>query len=386
MNIIPGNAQHIGEREEQQDAFGFSDIEDTSFLSHSGALAVVADGMGGHALGAKSSRKAVEIMLQRYMAKPPDEPVIDALRRTFIEANLAVHEMAVENNVEYNTGTTLTAAVVSNGELHWISAGDSRLYLFRKNQLTLLTRDHIYAHEIAEEVAQGNMSTEDAMSHPDLDALTSYLGLADVPEIDANVRPYPIQLGDSILLCTDGLYKILSEKEMVDLLKADSPQQAAESLVQAVVGNNEKEKPSAAVSSSKEMLGALVHGHEKILDNLTVVIMEIKSDKKNEKKPVCSSLVPERKWRWEIMAGLIVLTVIGLLSVYCLMIPQNKAPTTFHQTASKPVKSSAQTEKPILHSQPSESKAKTKPKIMPPQPPAAKIKKTPSEKQGEAIK
>ena len=69
MQIIPGNAQHIGSRKEQQDDFGFSDIDNVTFINHGGVLAVIADGMGGLARGREASLIAKQTMLQEYDRK-----------------------------------------------------------------------------------------------------------------------------------------------------------------------------------------------------------------------------------------------------------------------------------------------------------------------------
>ena len=140
MKIIPGNAQHIGTRKEQQDDFGLSDVEDELFLAHGGVFAVLADGMGGHKMGAQASRTAVRVMRQSYENKAPEESVPDALERSLHRANQAVLDMARENDLADDVGTTLVAIVVHDGLLHWISVGDSHLYLFRDGGITQLKR------------------------------------------------------------------------------------------------------------------------------------------------------------------------------------------------------------------------------------------------------
>ena len=236
ITIEPGNAQHIGNRKDQQDAFGFTDLEDRPFLKHSGALAVMADGMGGLSFGDQASRLAVTVFLREYMAKNRKEMLIDALRRSLLAANRAVYEMAHEKNVVNETGTTLVAAVINENALYWISVGDSRLYLFRQGQMTLLTRDHNYARTLSLEVRKGLITREEAAAHPDRQALTSYLGLENLQEIDHNLRPFPLEPGDRLVLCSDGLYGSLTEAEMAASLSQNIPQKCAEELVERVVG------------------------------------------------------------------------------------------------------------------------------------------------------
>src|SRR5258708_7794356 len=115
MRIAPGNAQDIGARTDQQDAFGFSDPGKSGFVSHGGVAAVVADGMGGLAHGAKASKTAVHTFLLAYEAKTPSEPIPDALQRALLEANRAVCSLAAGADMKSGVGTTLAAVVIHDG-------------------------------------------------------------------------------------------------------------------------------------------------------------------------------------------------------------------------------------------------------------------------------
>ena len=127
MRIVPGNARSAGARESQQDEFGFSDMEDRAFTAHGGVLAVVADGMGGLAMGREAARTAKTAMIREYEAKPPQEDVPRALHHALRQANAAVFEMARRAGIEEGkTGSTLAAAVVRGENPYWASVGDSR--------------------------------------------------------------------------------------------------------------------------------------------------------------------------------------------------------------------------------------------------------------------
>jgi protein phosphatase len=236
--ILPGNAQNQGKRREQQDAFTISDPTDTTFLAHAGLLAVVADGMGGMKCGGDASLLAADTMLEAYAVKRPEEPVEEALLRSLIRANRAVLEMARRNGVAGESGTTLVAAAVLGNRLWWIAAGDSRLYLARKGELLRLTEDHVYATELDRSVLLGRLSPEEALFHPEREALTSFLGLEDLPEVDRNQRPLRLEAGDRLLLCSDGLYKFLPLEETAAILcdgERRHPQAQAERLVEATL-------------------------------------------------------------------------------------------------------------------------------------------------------
>lgn len=126
-----GNAQHLGARQQQQDAFGFSDPADEAFAAHGGFLAVVADGMGGLVHGDAASRAAVRGFLQCYRSKTDTESVSRALDRAIRAANLDVTTLASSLGQSGEMGTTLIAAVLRGGELYWTSSGDSAIYLLR---------------------------------------------------------------------------------------------------------------------------------------------------------------------------------------------------------------------------------------------------------------
>src|SRR5690242_21476088 len=94
MRYLPGNAQHIGARQSQQDSFGFGDPDDQAFIAHGGFLAIVCDGMGGMEHGDAASRTAVKAFLEAYARKTPQESIPAALERSVHEANESVVELA----------------------------------------------------------------------------------------------------------------------------------------------------------------------------------------------------------------------------------------------------------------------------------------------------
>ncbi len=233
--VIPGNAQHIGARNEQQDSFGFSAFDAVEFVSHAGFLSVVADGMGGLALGKDSSATAVRTFLATYEAKEPAEKIPAVLDRGLHAANREVNRQAAAAGVEGEAGTTLVAVVIHDGKLYRVAAGDSRIYLFRQGILRQLTTDYNYGRILDRMVEKGEISAAEADSHPSRAALTSYLGKQELDDYDQPADP-PVELmpGDKILLASDGLFGFLPEEEIIRLLAAD-PQPAAEALVQATI-------------------------------------------------------------------------------------------------------------------------------------------------------
>lgn len=247
IEVIKGNAQHIGAREEQQDFFSFSALDDPAAVKRYGNLAVLADGMGGLAMGREASELAVQAMLNEYTGKTAEEPVPVALERALHKANEEVYGLAKRHELEWSVGTTLIAAVIQEGRLYWISAGDSRIYLYRGGVLIQLTRDHVYANRLHERVKAGQMTREEAESHPERDLLTSYLGIPVLNEIDANRSPFALQSGDWILLCSDGLYDDLSEQLLEEAVRLP-PQHAAEFILQHVITQQRLYQDNATIA------------------------------------------------------------------------------------------------------------------------------------------
>jgi protein phosphatase len=246
MKYIPGNSQHIGARTEQQDSFGFSDPDDSKFTRHGGFLAILADGAGGMDHGRAAGHVAVRTFLESYATKEQTEQIPEALERSLREANAAVHALSEQHGSENNVAATLLASALCGERLHWISVGDSALYLYRDGRLSLLTVSHTYARELDRRAAAGEISPEAASSHPDRAALTSFVGAKVLGDIDRSSEPLSLQAGDRILLSSDGLFNALDGSEIVEELRLQ-PQQACDSLIQRVLAKKLKHQDNVTV-------------------------------------------------------------------------------------------------------------------------------------------
>jgi protein phosphatase len=234
VRITPDNAQCLGGREEQQDAYACFD-QTVKAVPHAGYVAIVADGMGGMRLGKEAAEAAVRAFLDAYAEKTEEETIPDALRRAVFRANASVLELADEHGVRGDAGTTLIAAVIQGDELYWISVGDSRIYRLDGQSITQLNKEHNLKSKLERLAAQGLVGEEEANAHLQRDALLSYIGIEELTEIDMSPAPMKLLPDCCILLCSDGLYRTLSGDEILSATWSSQPREIARNLVKAVM-------------------------------------------------------------------------------------------------------------------------------------------------------
>lgn len=257
-----GNAQHIGAREQQQDAFGFSNPFDEPFTAHAGLLAVIADGMGGASHGDAAGQAAVRAFLAAYRAKTEDESVPDALLRSVHAAQESVRQVRASFGGVDLCGTTLAAAALRDDQLYWIGAGDSAVWLVRGGEWILLNEFHHYGRQLDLAVRNGTLDADTAAADPQREALTSYLGIDTEPEVDRNIRPLIVSPGEWVVLASDGLYKSV-DVSSISITQDSSLQQRCDSLVSAVLARRWDQQDNVTVLSiGAELPAALpaIHG------------------------------------------------------------------------------------------------------------------------------
>ncbi|MEZ5606343.1 MAG: protein phosphatase 2C domain-containing protein [Burkholderiaceae bacterium] len=215
---------HKGDRDYQQDQ--------VALLVHprsSGCLlAVVADGMGGRTGGRKAADQVLltaQQLFERYDPQTDDASAL--LRQIGQEAHLVIKLTAIA--AEQEPHSTMAAFLLNpGGECHWLHCGDSRVHHFRGTQLVRRTTDHSYVQTL---VAQGQLSEEDAGDHPQSNVLTSCLGTEPEPTFTAQFIPR-LQIGDTLLACTDGVWHYFNTEELGSVLNTLTPREASEFLVE----------------------------------------------------------------------------------------------------------------------------------------------------------
>ena len=196
----------IGQRRSNQDRIAYC-------YSRDALLMLVADGMGGHQHGeiaAQLAAKAITQSFQRDARPALLEPAL-FLSRALTNAHHAILDFSFDRNLPESPRTTIVACVVQDGVAWWAHAGDSRLYLLRQGYVHAQTRDHSRVQLMMD---QGLLEARDAATHPGRNRIYSCLGGTQPPQIDFS-RGTPLQNGDVIALCSDGVWAPLGDQALL---------------------------------------------------------------------------------------------------------------------------------------------------------------------------
>ncbi|AFZ24861.1 serine/threonine protein phosphatase [Cylindrospermum stagnale PCC 7417] len=208
-----------------------SNNQDAYYIDPEGRFFIVADGMGGHAGGEEASRIATQ-EIQTYLLanwqSPKSSPKL--LEQALLEANAAILQDQQTHAERADMGTTVVVVAFREPDSPWCAhIGDSRLYRLRESQLQQITDDHTW---VARAIKIGDITADEARVHPFRHVLSRCLGREDLHQVD--VQPLDVNIGDRLLLCSDGLTEELADHKIADYLQ-NTPllDKAAISLVEA---------------------------------------------------------------------------------------------------------------------------------------------------------
>ena len=216
------------QRGNNEDSYLYWEPESDEEFRRKGRLAVIADGMGGYEGGQEASRLAVETVRNIYDKSFRDDPQA-TLIAALATAHQRIHDYAAAHPELHGMGTTCTALAVLGGRLYFAHVGDSRLYLVRGAAVSRLTRDHSYVGRLVE---SGIVRAEDAETHPQRHILTAALGSGSEVIPDTPEREMTLEGRDTLILCTDGLWGLVTEQEMANAVSASGPAETCSTLVQ----------------------------------------------------------------------------------------------------------------------------------------------------------
>lgn len=202
------------------------------------AFFAVADGIGGHEAGEVASRAAVQALGLNAMQtlfgpllqdEPlPWEALQERVKAVVYSANLRLLNLRYQAGANNNMGCTLAAALIRDHQAILVNVGDSRVYLMRQGTLAQISKDHSL---VAQMVENGQLTDDEAQHHPQKNVITRSLG--DKPDLEVDLFPVDLGEGDRLLLCSDGLWEMLT-RDMIEevLLSHHDPQSACNTLVQ----------------------------------------------------------------------------------------------------------------------------------------------------------
>ncbi|MCR8725025.1 PP2C family protein-serine/threonine phosphatase [Frigidibacter sp. ROC022] len=257
------SAVWLGKRETQEDALAI----DAPLGSDIG-LVVLADGMGGHAAGDVASTIVVtevfaDLKLRSAGFAESPETLTDTLRNAADAANRCVAAHVAANPGTEGMGATLVALVAQGNALHWISVGDSPLFLWRDGKLTQLNEDHSLAPQIDYMVESGQMDAEVGATHPDRNCLTSVLMGREVDRTDCPDTAFALRPDDIIVVASDGL-QFLSNDAISALLAELGPMSSADIasvLLEAVQALADPHQDNVSFAVLQSRAGAVRRAH-----------------------------------------------------------------------------------------------------------------------------
>ncbi|HWQ13176.1 MAG TPA: Stp1/IreP family PP2C-type Ser/Thr phosphatase, partial [Roseiflexaceae bacterium] len=204
-------------RDHNEDDYGYGE---GAQVERFGELLVVCDGMGGHAAGEVASHMGVETIIAAYY-EDESEDRTQALRQAFEQANARIHAEG-----RGSMGTTGVAALLHLDALLIANVGDSRAYLIRNGTIRQISRDHSL---VSEQVAAGVITADQARSLYYRNVITRALGYQ--PEVLVDLFRWPLQPGDVVVLCSDGLHGLVSDEEILQIASSEPLEEAVDRLV-----------------------------------------------------------------------------------------------------------------------------------------------------------
>ena len=240
-------------REKNEDSVGLLQASETR--PGTDALYVVADGLGGHENGEVASAMAVDLLLKSYGINgtdktPPSAAALEpSLVQTLRDISEAIYSVGASGEAmhrdPYRAGmaTTVTAALLAGDILYLGHVGDCRAYILRQGRLTQMTEDHTL---LADQVRRGILSPAEARNYPS-NALTQAVGL-EYP-ITPFTRSIPLEEGDYLLLCSDGLHSFLDDPAIAETIQREQGEGAVNSLISQAIARGSNDNITALLVS-----------------------------------------------------------------------------------------------------------------------------------------
>jgi protein phosphatase len=236
--------------------------EDSGFIGKN--IILVADGMGGHAAGELASSTAVAVAARFDNQFSNNKETAASISNIPKQITLEIKSAISKDQNRSGMGTTLSACLMQNGILNIVHVGDSRIYLIRKQQISLLTKDQTYVQSL---IDNNEITLEESRTHPQRSLLLQ--AIDGISEVIPEVKEISLELGDRIILCSDGLSNVVRDEEILTAVKSFDNVGAVSSLIEK----------------------ALEHGAP---DNVTVVVADVVSETSNNSQVVIGAAAEPR--------------------------------------------------------------------------------------------
>lgn len=224
--------QGMGSREQQEDAYAILNAADVTRIGTEGLLALVADGMGGMRSGAHASNHAIAVVSEDFRILNREEPLEPQLAGCIDHAGEEVYAM-----LQGTGGSTMIACLLYQQQLYYAGVGDSYLYLLRRRELIRLNREQNVLHRnYLNLIRSGSMDPALAKRDRESQAVTQFLGIDRLEDVDWLRRALPLEDGDVLLLCSDGVGGVLTRQEVQECLTLKNANDACGALRDAVLG------------------------------------------------------------------------------------------------------------------------------------------------------
>jgi protein phosphatase len=236
--------------------------EDSGFIGKN--IILVADGMGGHAAGELASSTAVAVAARFDNQFSNNKETAASISNIPKQITLEIKSAISKDQNRSGMGTTLSACLIQNGNLKIVHVGDSRIYLIRKQQISLLTKDQTYVQSL---IDNQEITLEESRTHPQRSLLLQ--AIDGISEVMPEIKEISLELGDRIILCSDGLSNVVRDEDILNAVKSFDNVGAVSSLIEK----------------------ALEHGAP---DNVTVVVADVVSETSNNSQVVIGAAAEPR--------------------------------------------------------------------------------------------
>ncbi len=223
-NIEAGTAQHVGDRDEQQDRVALL----AAAKAPGYMMAILADGMGGLSGGAQAAEQVIRTAKQHFERFSPVTDTVDSLLETIAhEAHTLIKLSQMASRKEPHS-TMVALVLTPERRAYWAHIGDSRLYRFQGPNFAERTVDHSYVEKL---INEGKLTREEAKKHRLSNILTNAIGIDGDDFFVTINRHDALKIGDAFLLCSDGLWHYFSDAELGAAIAMNTPRQASEMLI-----------------------------------------------------------------------------------------------------------------------------------------------------------